>query len=74
MRRYRPRYVAVLGISAYRVAFTTPKATLGRREETLRPAMLWVLPSPSGLNVHYQLDALARAYAELYRAIHEDRG
>lgn len=62
VRRYRPRYVAMLGISAYRVAFTTPKATLGRREETLGPAMLWVLPSPSGLNAHYQLDGLTRAY------------
>ena len=26
VRRYRPRYVAMAGISTYRVAFTTPKA------------------------------------------------
>src|ERR1044072_9779396 len=32
-RRYRPEYIAVLGISAYRTAFNLPKARLGRQRE-----------------------------------------
>jgi double-stranded uracil-DNA glycosylase len=69
VRRYRPRCVAVLGVSAYRVAFARRSAVPGPQRETLSTAVLWVLPSPSGLNAHYQLDALARAYAELRRAV-----
>jgi TDG/mug DNA glycosylase family protein len=26
---------------------------------------VWVLPNPSGLNAHYQADALARVFREL---------
>lgn len=61
----RPRFVAVLGIGAYRKGFGRPKATLGRRDERLGDAHLWVLPNPSGLNAHYQLDALIEAFREL---------
>ncbi len=69
VRRYRPRFVAMLGVSAYRVAFARPKAMLGEQEEKLHTARLWVLPSPSGLNAYYQPGALARIYGELQRAI-----
>lgn len=69
VRRWRPRFVALLGISAYRVAFARPKAIPGRQEEGLDAATLWVLPSPSGLNAHFQLGDLARVFAELRRAV-----
>ena len=65
VRRYRPRVVAVLGIGAYRSAFGRPKAVLGPQPEPLGPARVWVLPNPSGLNAHYQLDALARLFRDL---------
>lgn len=70
--RYRPRFVAMLGVSAYRVAFASPKTVLGEQEEKLHSAKLWVLPSPSGLNAHYQPAALARIYAELRRAVNDN--
>lgn len=54
----RPRFVAVLGIGAYRIGLGRPKATLGRQDERLGEARLWVMPNPSGLNAHYQIDAL----------------
>lgn len=65
---WRPRWVAVLGISAYRTAFGRPRAVVGRQEERLGPSGLWVLPNPSGLNATYQLPALTRLYAELGEA------
>ncbi|HYG63924.1 MAG TPA: G/U mismatch-specific DNA glycosylase, partial [Thermoanaerobaculia bacterium] len=68
VKRYRPAWLAVLGIGAYRTAFGRPKAVLGRQEETVGGAAVWVLPNPSGLNASYQLDALADAYRELRQA------
>jgi TDG/mug DNA glycosylase family protein len=62
---WRPRVVAVLGITAWRVAFDRPKAVLGRQPERVGGAETWVAPNPSGLNAHHQLPDLARAYAEL---------
>lgn len=69
LRRFRPAAVAFLGISAYRMAFGKPNATLGEQPEKLAGCAAWVLPNPSGLNAHYQVDELARLYAELRRAV-----
>jgi TDG/mug DNA glycosylase family protein len=68
VKRYRPRFLAVLGISAYRAAFQRPEARLGLQPELLGDSRLWVLPNPSGLNAHYQLSDLARLFRELRRA------
>jgi double-stranded uracil-DNA glycosylase len=68
IERYRPAKVCFLGVSAYRVAFGKPRATLGRQPETIAGAAIWVLPNPSGLNAHYQLPELAAAYAQLGEA------
>jgi TDG/mug DNA glycosylase family protein len=68
VRRYRPAYVAVVGVQAYRLGFRRPKAMVGAQPETLACSGLWVLPNPSGLQAHYQLDALVEAFGELRRA------
>ena len=60
---YHPLFVAVLGLGAFRTAFGIAKASVGPQSETLGPSRLWLLPNPSGLNAHYQLDALASAFA-----------
>ncbi len=65
LRRYGPRTIAFLGITAYRAAFDQPLASLGRQAELLAGAAVWVLPSPSGLNAHYQLDSLVPLFAEM---------
>lgn len=65
VKHYRPRFLAVLGIGAYRVAFNRPKAIVGQQNESLGEAIVWVLPNPSGLNAHYQLEDLKRVYREL---------
>jgi double-stranded uracil-DNA glycosylase len=65
VRRHRPRWVAFLGITAYRRAFTRPRADLGPQREDLGGARIWVLPNPSGLNAHHPPAALARAMRAL---------
>ncbi|MEO1336969.1 MAG: G/U mismatch-specific DNA glycosylase [Myxococcota bacterium] len=62
IRKWRPRCVAIVGVTAYRAAFGRPKASMGFQEEQLADAPLWVLPNPSGLNAHYQIPDLAEAY------------
>jgi double-stranded uracil-DNA glycosylase len=68
VRRWRPRLVAVVGVTAYRTAFGRPRTVLGPQEERLGGRPLWVLPNPSGLNAHHQLPELARRYAEAWAA------
>ncbi|HAC79425.1 MAG: G/U mismatch-specific DNA glycosylase [Candidatus Binatia bacterium] len=65
IRRYRPENIAFLGIGAYRLASGEAKVPLGRQENALVGARVWVLPNPSGLNAHYQLPELIRLYSEL---------
>jgi double-stranded uracil-DNA glycosylase len=60
-----PEVVAVLGVGAYRTAFGRPRAVVGPQPERIGGARAWVLPNPSGLNAHYQLDDLAEAFADL---------
>jgi TDG/mug DNA glycosylase family protein len=69
VRRIEPRFVAMLGVTAYRTAFVRPAATVGAQAEALAGARLWVLPNPSGLNAHYRPPDLARAFAELRAAV-----
>ncbi|PRY50075.1 G/U mismatch-specific uracil-DNA glycosylase [Geodermatophilus tzadiensis] len=62
---FRPRVVAVLGGTAWRLAVDRRGAPWGRQERRLGGAETWVLPNPSGLNAHHQLPDLARHYAAL---------
>jgi TDG/mug DNA glycosylase family protein len=68
VRRFAPRWVAILGVGAYRTAFDQPAATLGPQVDALCGARVWVLPNPSGLNASYQAAALADAFRALRRA------
>ncbi len=61
---YVPRLVAMLGLTAYRVAFARPQAAMGRQDDTIGGRPVWVLPNPSGLNAHYKPADFARLYGE----------
>ena len=65
---WRPRVVAVVGLTAYRQGFQRPRAVAGRQEDSIADVPTWVLPNPSGLNAHDTVASLARAYAEPARA------
>lgn len=67
--RYRPRWVAVVGVTAYRIGFARPKASFGPQPEPLAAARLWVLPNPSGLNAHFTPETLGAAFGELRAAV-----
>jgi len=69
VKRFAPRFLAVLGVGAYRVAFARPKAAVGPQPEVIGETRLWVLPNPSGLNAHYQANDLVRVFAELREAV-----
>ena len=69
VRRYSPRFLALLGVGAYRTAFRRPKAALGLQPEAIGDTSVWVLPNPSGLNAHYQPKDLARMFRELRLAV-----
>ena len=66
--RFSPRFLALLGVGVYRVAFDRPKAGVGLQDETIGETRLWLLPSPSGLNAHYQPRDLVRVFRELRNA------
>ena len=68
VRRYRPRFLAIVGIGAYRTAFGRPKAKLGLQEETIGETRIWVLPNPSGLNANYQAAELVELFRQLAAA------
>jgi double-stranded uracil-DNA glycosylase len=62
---WRPRVVAIAGVTAYRTAFRRPRAQLGLQEERLAGAVLWLVPNPSGLNAHETTASLAARYREV---------
>jgi TDG/mug DNA glycosylase family protein len=69
VRRYKPRFLAVLGLGAYRAGFGQSKATVGQQDERIGETSIWILPNPSGLNAHYQAKELARLFRELKAAV-----
>jgi TDG/mug DNA glycosylase family protein len=66
--RFRPGYVAFLGVTSYRTAYGRPKAQLGPQPDPVAGVPAWVLPNPSGLNAHHQITDLARMFRQLREA------
>ena len=62
IKKYHPKCLAFLGITAYRIAFMQPKAKIGPQPDW-QETKVWALPNPSGLNAHYQVDDLAEVYS-----------
>lgn len=67
--RRKPRWLAPLGLGAYRIGFGDAKAKVGPQDVTIGETRVWLLPNPSGLNAHYQLDDLAAEFARLREAL-----
>lgn len=65
----RPKYVAFLGLGAYRTAFGRKAAQVGPQVHRIGDSQVWLLPNPSGLNAHYQIDDLVRLYRNLTEAV-----
>ncbi|MGB3766366.1 MAG: G/U mismatch-specific DNA glycosylase [Phormidesmis sp.] len=71
VKKYRPKCLAFLGITAYRIAFAQPKAKIGPQPDW-QGTQVWGLPNPSGLNAHYQVDGLAEVYSWVLDSIKVD--
>lgn len=69
--KYEPRYLAVLGLGAYRLGFGDKQAKVGPQAETIGNTSIWLLPNPSGLNAHYDQPALSAAFSALKHALDE---
>lgn len=66
VKRYKPNWLAVLGIGTYRTGFSWPKAAVGEQpDHIIGDTRVWVLPNPSGLNAHYSAADFQRVFAEL---------
>ena len=63
--RLRPRWLAVVGVTAYRAAFGEPRAGVGPQQDLAPGTRLWVLPNPSGLNALWTTPKLIEAFRDL---------
>jgi TDG/mug DNA glycosylase family protein len=66
---YHPRVLAILGFGVYRTAFGQSRVNPGRQERMIGSTAVWVLPNPSGLNAHYQIDDFIELFQELHMTI-----
>ncbi|TGB09486.1 G/U mismatch-specific DNA glycosylase [Streptomyces palmae] len=66
--RLRPRWLAVAGITAYRVAFGDRHAAIGPQQRTIGDTRIWALPNPSGLNAQWTVARMAEEYGRLRTA------
>jgi TDG/mug DNA glycosylase family protein len=68
VRRYRPKVIALLGVTIYRCLFPDREVSpirLGQQRGTLADAPVFVLPNPSGRNAHYPYRAMLAAFRRL---------
>ncbi|MFF5858648.1 G/U mismatch-specific DNA glycosylase [Streptomyces sp. NPDC012751] len=66
--RLRPKWLAVVGVTAYRAAFGDRTAQVGPQQRAIGDTRVWVLPNPSGLNAHWTTATMAEEFARLREA------
>nr|WP_078495960.1 G/U mismatch-specific DNA glycosylase [Streptomyces sp. LaPpAH-108] len=71
VERYAPRWLAVVGVTAYRSAFGDRTARIGPQDRTIGNTRVWALPNPSGLNAHWTLETMTEEFARLREAATE---
>jgi double-stranded uracil-DNA glycosylase len=69
VKKLTPRFVAFLGLQAYRTAFDRPEAQVGLQPESIGTSRFWLLPNPSGLNTHHPAPVLKQMFAALLAAV-----
>jgi double-stranded uracil-DNA glycosylase len=67
--KYQPHILTVLGVQAYRTGFDKPKARVGEQPERIGQTRIWVLPNPSGLQAHYQLDDMIDLFSTMKKSL-----
>ena len=71
VRKYRPRVVALVGVTVFRAMFPGHKGPvqLGVQPKTLGDSAIVVLPNPSGRNAHFSYDEMLAAFKDLKRFV-----
>lgn len=64
----QPKYLALLGIDAYKKGFGIKTASLGLQPTSIGSTKVWLLPNPSGLNAHYSLEDFVELFSQLRQA------
>ena len=66
VRRWKPKVVAFVGVSLYRVIFDKKgPVACGLQEETFEGACVFVLPNPSGRNANFSYQQMLAAFGKL---------
>ena len=68
VRRWKPRVVALVGVTLYRFVFGIPSreaVAVGEQRDTFEGARVFVLPNPSGRNANFSYAEMRAAYAAL---------
>lgn len=71
--RYKPRVVAMVGVTVFRAMFPHHKGavTLGRQTETIGDTVVFVLPNPSGRNANFSYAEMLAAFRALKKCVIE---
>ncbi len=80
VRRYRPRIVAFVGVTAYRAVrpllesgdkgrSATPRSVVGRQRSSTHGSIVFVLPNPSGRNANFTYAEMLGAFRKLARLV-----
>ena len=78
IRRAKPEYVALVGVTLYRAILPFldvhkptkgPRLRLGLQPQNIHGARVVVLPNPSGRNANYSYDEMLRAFRGLARLL-----
>jgi TDG/mug DNA glycosylase family protein len=71
VRKYKPRVVALVGVTVFRSMFPGHKGPvpLGLQRETLGDSALFVLPNPSGRNANFSYTEMLAAFKSLKRFV-----
>ena len=77
VRRYRPRIVALLGVTMYRAVFGAELALprsipLGVTTSQLAGVPIFLLPNPSGRNAHYTHEDMLAVFRSLRTYVEQD--
>lgn len=68
---FKPAWLAMLGLGAYRTAFGDRRAALGPQDRTIGTTRVWLLPNTSGLNAHCRPADFVRYFSELRGALRQ---
>jgi len=71
--KFKPRFLAVCGLVAYRVGFERNKAVVGLQEEKIGDTAIWLLPNPSGLNAFHQPAVMNQMFTDFRIALEAAR-